>query len=204
MTANGQKSVHRTNIMDPPVLSYGDCVLRESDVRLLDDGNWLNDTLIEFVYEYLERSHDPKSLKTAFVRPAIIHLLAHATDTAHLEAVVGGLNLHTKEIIFIPINDNEGAGAGGGHWSLMVYHRPTDAFYYYDSMGKYNVGTAKRTKERLYPVISHARAGGVFYEVDTPPQINGYDCGVYVIAITDLLARRFFTRGFSAFPEKVC
>ena len=33
------------------VLSYGDCLLRESDLRLLDRGGWINDKIIGFAFE---------------------------------------------------------------------------------------------------------------------------------------------------------
>ena len=39
---------------DKKVLSYGDCLLRESDVRALSDGEWLNDKIIGFAFEYVE------------------------------------------------------------------------------------------------------------------------------------------------------
>jgi hypothetical protein len=48
------------------------------DFELLNDGNWLNDTLIEFVYEHLENAWKSSPRKVAFLRPAIVHLLAHA------------------------------------------------------------------------------------------------------------------------------
>ena len=35
----------------PVVLSFHDCLLRESDVNLLDEPYWLNDKIIEFAYE---------------------------------------------------------------------------------------------------------------------------------------------------------
>lgn len=35
------------------VLSYGDCLLRESDLRLLDKGGWINDKIIGFAFEWV-------------------------------------------------------------------------------------------------------------------------------------------------------
>ncbi|KAJ3114137.1 SUMO1 sentrin specific peptidase 8 [Phlyctochytrium bullatum] len=137
---------------DLVVLNYGDCVLRKSDYILLDDGQWLNDTIIEFFYEWLEKHHirvaQGAAAATAaaalgFMRPAIVHLLAHAADASYLGSVVEGLNLTSKTAIFIPVNDNETEMAG---------------------------------------------------EIDTPSQINGYDCGVYVITITEVISYRLVER----------
>ena len=36
---------------DEIVLSFHDSLLRESDLRLLEEGRWLNDRLIGFVFE---------------------------------------------------------------------------------------------------------------------------------------------------------
>ncbi|KAI8851427.1 hypothetical protein BC829DRAFT_360984, partial [Chytridium lagenaria] len=175
------------------------------DYKLLDDGQWLNDTIIEFFYEWLE--HHQKGTRTkslaesfAYVRPAIVHLLAHTSDVGFLESVLEGLRLKTKQVIFIPVNDNESDSAGGGHWSLLVYYRPTNAFYYYDSMGKYNLAVAKRTKKKLEELICLPEP--ILVEIDTPAQINGYDCGVYVITITEVLSGRMTDRHGAELTEK--
>ncbi|KAJ3094928.1 SUMO1 sentrin specific peptidase 8 [Phlyctochytrium planicorne] len=184
------------------VLSYGDVVIRQNDYDLLEPGNWLNDTIIEFFYEWLEKHIEGTKEKSVskrfgFLRPAIVHLLAHSSDAGFLESVLEGLELKTKDVIFIPgeelfwtndamiiktdrpVNDNETEQAGGGHWSLLVYYRPANAFYYYDSMGKYNLAVAKRTKTRLENLVAvqgNSRKtlslGSIFAEIDTPSQIN--------------------------------
>jgi len=35
------------------VLDYYDCLLRTSDLMLLDESHWLNDNLIGFAFEYV-------------------------------------------------------------------------------------------------------------------------------------------------------
>jgi Ulp1 family protease len=39
---------------DRVVLDYNNSLLKESDIKLLQGSNWLNDTLIGFWFEYLE------------------------------------------------------------------------------------------------------------------------------------------------------
>ena len=39
------------NMADEVVLSFHDSLLRKSDLSLLEDGRWLNDRLIGFVFE---------------------------------------------------------------------------------------------------------------------------------------------------------
>ncbi|KAJ3306789.1 SUMO1 sentrin specific peptidase 8 [Blyttiomyces sp. JEL0837] len=130
----------------------------------------------------MEKQLEPseRTLSIAFLRPAIVHLLAHGADQSFLESVVTPLKLKEKAIVFIPVNDNEDERAGGAHWSLLVYFRPANSFYYYDSLSGCNIGVAKRTKA----------PSSYFVEVDTPKQMIGYDCGIYVISITEMLTSR--------------
>ncbi|KAJ3417497.1 SUMO1 sentrin specific peptidase 8 [Chytridiales sp. JEL 0842] len=164
--------------MPPLLLQYGDVVIRQSDLDLLQEGNWLNDTLIEFIYEYLENKWASSPRPFAFLRPAIVHLLSNAYDTSFLESVFEGLKLENKEVIFIPINDNSNEGAGGSHWSLLVFYRPSQYFYYYDSMGKYNLTSAKRAMGRLYPMINkskHASANGQGAREEDEEEVDNRD-----------------------------
>jgi len=38
---------------DAVVLDYYDCLLRRSDLMLLNESRWLNDNLIAFAFEYV-------------------------------------------------------------------------------------------------------------------------------------------------------
>ena len=40
---------------DPVILSYHDSLLRQSDLSLIEKPNWLNDTIISFVFQYFEK-----------------------------------------------------------------------------------------------------------------------------------------------------
>ena len=49
------------NMADEIVLSFQDSLLRQSDLRLLEEGRWLNDRLIGFMFEYVSFSILPKT-----------------------------------------------------------------------------------------------------------------------------------------------
>jgi Ulp1 family protease len=86
------------------------------DLDCLMDQQWLNDTCIEFAFEYFENEKFKNQLNDfAFVRPAIAYLMAQIEDSKSLDGVVPP-GLRDKKYIFIPINDNEGDRAGGFHW----------------------------------------------------------------------------------------
>jgi hypothetical protein len=63
-----------TTTMEPPLLTYGDVTLYESDVALLQPPAWLNDKIILFYFEYLARRVFPSS-ELLFVVPEMISLL---------------------------------------------------------------------------------------------------------------------------------
>ncbi|KAG2174579.1 hypothetical protein INT44_006842 [Umbelopsis vinacea] len=49
----------------------------QQDYETLADGQWLNDTVIEFHTEYLEREVIPRDAKILILRPATVHLISH-------------------------------------------------------------------------------------------------------------------------------
>ena len=52
---------------DEIVLSFQDSLLRQSDLRLLEEGRWLNDRLIGFMFEYAFFSSLPKMYRSEFL-----------------------------------------------------------------------------------------------------------------------------------------
>ncbi|KAJ3299934.1 SUMO1 sentrin specific peptidase 8 [Borealophlyctis nickersoniae] len=128
----------------------------------------------------------------------MVHLLAHISDPTDLASALPP-GLQEKLAVFIPVNDEQRNVAGGGsHWSLMVYFRPTNTFYYYDSLGTLNRDSAKQTMRSLTPLIAGEATSSFFADVDTPPQTNPFDCGVYVMAITELIASRITSPALGA------
>ncbi|RCH79554.1 hypothetical protein CU098_007704, partial [Rhizopus stolonifer] len=123
---------------DSIVLHYQDVVIRQSDLKTLTPGQWLNDTMIAFHMEFLERTFVPKDAKYLFLRPGMVHLLTFAEcDVMQLEHVLPA-NIDSYEVIFIPVNDGKPHEAySGTHWSLMVYIRAVNSFFYYDTL-KFN------------------------------------------------------------------
>lgn len=128
------------------VLSYQNTLLRESDLKLLDGSNWLNDNLISFYLEYLENHlesefHD----KVLFLSPQVAHLLRSnfnsilikselALELLAMEAQV----LKAKQLIIIPVNNSNALeSTGGSHWTLLVAIKSEDertfVFKHYDS-----------------------------------------------------------------------
>ena len=60
---------------DDVVVSFGDAVLRRSDVGLLRGPHWLNDRVITFYFEHMHEKKFEASPKMAFVSPEVTHFL---------------------------------------------------------------------------------------------------------------------------------
>lgn len=109
------------------------------------------------------------------------------------------------EAVFMPINDGQPSAAySGTHWSLMVFIRATNSFYYYDTLRFNNLRDAELTCKRIQPLLKLDKPAQ-FIPSSAPQQDNGSDCGckyvkvviemthvflVYVIAIIDYILER--------------
>ena len=159
---------------------YGDVQLYQDDVESCYPGNWMKDSIIEYQYERWERDLFKDCTHIAFVRPALVYLLFTTKSDV-------GLNLASKTLIFFPINDGIQDQSYGSHWSLLVYKRICNSFYYFDSMGNSNLDIAISFKNAIHNIFP---AGSGFVKISTPQQSNGFDCGAFIIAITQILAER--------------
>ncbi|KAI8930388.1 hypothetical protein BC831DRAFT_440348, partial [Entophlyctis helioformis] len=179
------------------VLRYGDAQVNSHDMETIQPGEWVGDAIIEFYYEYLAEAVFPNNKRSIlFLQPAVAHLIGNVQDASFLAGALPP-DIKDKPLIFAPINDSAGDGGGGSHWSLLVFFRPTNSFYYYDSMGAANLSHAHRTMKALFAIVSGSESSSlpILTRIDTPMQVNGYDCGVYVMAITHLLCTRIIDRG---------
>ncbi|KAJ2881547.1 Cleavage polyadenylation factor subunit clp1 [Coemansia aciculifera] len=117
----------------------------------------------------------------------------------HVESLRSALptDMHSKEIIFIPINNSNSfvhvEGGSGSHWSLLIYVKHVNpTYHYYDSMANINYQYALAVKSKLDVILFGAGSQGPpMITHSCPQQENGSDCGIFVILYTDLLARRY-------------
>ena len=138
---------------------WGNIVIYPQDYLSLDQHQWITDTIIEFWYEWLEQEDH-----WGYLRPALVHWLAHAVMDGSFVPPQKTLD---RPLVFIPINDNEDDAPGGTHWSLAVFHRSSLSFYYYDSLGDYNLNTAKRTCKRLASWLVKGDVGRIMRRAHT-------------------------------------
>ncbi|XP_050210181.1 uncharacterized protein LOC126660637 isoform X2 [Mercurialis annua] len=172
---------------DEKILSYNDVVLRQSDLEILSGRHFLNDRIIEFYFSYLSSSHPSEDV--LLLPPSIAFWISNCPDTECLKDFLKPLKLADKKLVIFPVNDNDDVNLaeGGSHWSLLVYDRNSDVFVHHDSFS----GTNGRHALRLYEAVarylasSDATVHAKYMEhTDSPQQLNGWDCGLYVTATT--------------------
>ncbi|KAJ7311406.1 hypothetical protein JRQ81_007034 [Phrynocephalus forsythii] len=179
--------------MDPVVLSYMDSLLRQSDVLLLDPPCWLNDRVIGFAFEYFASDQFQEFAdRVCFVGPEVAQFIKCTPSPEELAVFLEPLGLPQKKVVFLAVNDNASQGAGGSHWSLLVYLHEPHCFAHYDSHpSSSNSAHARRVAGQLEPFLGQ-RGTAAFVEEPAPTQQNSYDCGMYVICNTEALCQGLF------------
>ncbi|XP_063782565.1 sentrin-specific protease 8 [Pseudophryne corroboree] len=172
--------------MEKIVLSYGDSLLRSSDVALLDAPHWLNDNVIGFTFEFLASSLSPSTTqKIAFLSPEVSQFIKCCGSEA--SEFLQPLDLANKDLVFLPVNDNAGSIAGGTHWSLLAYLRSVHGFRHYDSAPGTNAPHARSMARNLSSLLG----GNPHYqEEEAPLQHNSYDCGMYVVCVAEAMCEQ--------------
>ena len=183
---------------DKVILSYGDSLIRESDLKLLDGPLWLNDRLITFHFEYLYEQEYQCSSKLAFISPEVSQFVKMAAKN-EIEIFLEPLNLPEKELIVMAVNNsNDPDRPGGSHWSLLMYSSQARKFLHFDSSGGMNSDAARQLAIMVFGYLSSSlnqRHDFIIEEVPVLQQKNGYDCGIHLICNSSHATRHIFING---------
>lgn len=180
----------KSNNPDEKILSYNDVVLRRSDLDILSGPYFLNDRIIEFYFSYLSSCH--ASQDVLLVPPSISYWIMNCPLKDSLKDFVEPLHLPAKSLVLFPINDNDDVSKaeGGSHWSLLAFERNANVFIHHDSNEGMNRLHATRLYNKVFKFMSDSGlpSNARFLEcADSPQQVNGYDCGLYVTAIARVI-----------------
>ena len=124
------------------------------------------------------------------VEPSITQMLKKSADSDLVGNTMKELKLTEKDYVFFPVNNNNKLdGEGGSHWSLLVYasDRKHRGFYHHDPIGGANHQHAIELMEGLSKADVFFKTRMI--EADSPKQINGYDCGIYILIYAGMLAK---------------
>jgi hypothetical protein len=147
--------------MDQIVLTTDDVTVRQSDLDSCEC--WLTDIILSFAYSELERSlHAPTKAQVGLVQASTV-FMGNVLEGADLATIVANLKLSTKAFVFLPINNNADPdrARGGSHWSLLVYSRTANEFWYFDSCNNMNQSAAMH--------VARSFANALHVDLTSPP-----------------------------------
>ncbi|KAJ1944737.1 hypothetical protein FBU59_002518, partial [Linderina macrospora] len=148
---------------------------------------WLTGEIINFYWTFLERREFRSESSLLFLGTYTAYRISNAENATITDNISMQLSeeLKHRHLVLIPLNHRS-------HWSLLVYCRLTKTFYHYDSISRHNRKFAERAVGRFLRVLEpKAKDGFYFKPMQTPQQNNDFDCGIYVLAIAEELARRY-------------
>jgi len=208
--------------MDPfaPLISFHGANIIRSDIGLLTDGNWLNDSIIGFRFAQLTHDYSvatdglSKRENALFVDPVglsfVMFQLDENDDDERDEFTSGILEGKTVDnLLFLPISsefvDGRRMQVGAGvHWSLLVIElkdsKLVAADHYDSSFNSNNFNAAQSVVEKISRLLGRSsltvtRVKGV------PQQCNGYDCGVYLLYFSQFYSSTSWREDINLFVD---
>ncbi|XP_022207488.2 sentrin-specific protease 8 isoform X2 [Nilaparvata lugens] len=178
---------------DEIVLNYHDSILRKSDVRILEGPYWLNDTVIAFYLEYLEKEKYGET-DLLLISPSVTQCLK-ASHEKQIPDFLDPLHAKNKSFVFMPFNDCMGfVSPGGTHWSLLVFSKSERKFYHFDSSSCSVSGMQAHELARKLESYFGLTNAQIKY-MESLQQDNSYDCGIYVLCNIENIAFHILKTG---------
>jgi sentrin-specific protease 8 len=164
------------------------------DIQLTTPHQWLNDQCIEYWWDHVIQIN-PGFQETedgmTFVCPSVMHMLNFLDDGNF--GALNDLKLDRKSLILMPINNNQEISVGGTHWSLLCFLRSGNKFYHFDSCGNMNLECSRRISAKIAQIAT-VESFSFIAVSDMPRQINGSDCGLYMLLAAELVGRCWIDR----------
>lgn len=191
---------------DAIALSFHDSLLRDSDLSIIRNNEWINDSIITFWFEYLERvKYKDLRSRVSFIGTEVAQLIKSAdsyysSTKSVVSSILDSMSLPDKELILIPLNDHSSRSmtAGGSHWTLIAITRTperpqTFRFSHIDSMDSdQNQYAAHQIYHVLCEVLTFSPQ--TVNRSQCTRQLNSYDCGIHVMANADAVCRQVLMR----------
>ncbi|KAK9930913.1 hypothetical protein M0R45_018216 [Rubus argutus] len=124
------------------ILQYGNVLVTNRELHILNGPRFLNDIIIEFYFLHISnallQSHQTFRDDILLVSPALSFFLQQDFgDDSHIKEFVESNNVASKQVVMFTVNNNRDRDRtdGGSHWSLLVYYRKSNTFVHYDSLG---------------------------------------------------------------------
>ncbi|CAL4123351.1 unnamed protein product [Meganyctiphanes norvegica] len=169
-------------------LSVFNLSIKNEDIKSLEEGQWISDTIIALWFEYLKEWVYKDNQSILFIQPSVTQVLKEGL-TDDFSMILEPLNVWQKKYIFMAVNDNKLNESGGQHWSLLVYTIKENIWYHFDSLNNFNLGEARFLVGRLQEYL-HPGATPKITAASCTQQDNNYDCGAYTMIYAQNIAEK--------------
>ena len=175
------------------VLSTDNCEIKNSDISTLSPHTYLNDLIISFYYEFLQKKYHSDLITLLDPAVSMSIILDQSLNDDNLEdikqCIFLPLELNKKKFIFAPINDNKKLQytCSGSHWTLNLVDVDNCVIYYLDSnLGDVsNAHTFHKKLEKLF-----GKKFDFIYGLQKDKyQNNSYDCGMFLLGFSEVLMK---------------
>ena len=173
--------------MDTVILSYGDTLIRQSDLDIIQSaGEWLNDQIIGFFFEFCQ-NEKYSGTGCIFPGPEVAQCIK-LISADQLAVILDPLDLSSHTAVLLPVNDNtDPASAGGSHWSLLVLDNRDSVFYHLDSLSS-SGGNSSQARALAGKISKYRGIKLNIKEVKVTQQKNGFDCGIHCLVNAERVA----------------
>ena len=175
------------------ILSTDNCEIKNSDISTLSPHTYLNDLIISFYYEILQKKYQSDLITLLDPAVSMSIILDNSGNDDNLEdikkCIFLPLELDKKKFIFAPINDNKKIQytCSGSHWTLNLVDVDNNVIYYLDSnLGDVsNAHTFHKKLEKLF-----GKKFEFIYALQKDKyQNNSYDCGMFLLGFSEVLMK---------------
>ena len=175
------------------ILSTDNCEIKNSDISTLSPHTYLNDLIISFYYEILQKKYQSDLITLLDPAVSMSIILDNSGNDDNIEDIKNciflPLELDKKKFIFAPINDNKKIQytCSGSHWTLNLVDVDNNVIYYLDSnLGDVsNAHTFHKKLEKLF-----GKKFEFIYALQKDKyQNNSYDCGMFLLGFSEVLMK---------------
>ena len=187
------KNIKKVTLMteDEVVYSFENIILYKMELDVIENEEWINDTCVHLAGRKIELSansnlnqNDKK--KVFLLPPSTFQLMRFVPLTVAKEFTIH-FNAKNCELVFIPFTNSQSMAESGSHWSLLLWVTESNTFYLLDSMGNSNYKIGKTCVDKIAQIYDFEKFE--YKTLKVPQQQNCVDCGVFVIAFMEHIAK---------------
>lgn len=180
----------------------------KSDLSYIMPDEWISDNNISLIFEminqvFLKNSDIKFGKQIMLLCPSIVQLFLHFPIDDKFESILPTKELEVLKLVFMPVNYMDSTEIyeleqvnTGDHWVLCLLNLMDNCLYVYNSMREDNDDEDQKTLVELVNRLQKCKSivGGKqkikIIHMNCDQQTNSNDCGVFLLMITCILAKR--------------